>query len=323
MDDDARRFVIQNALKRLTDMLACCAFALAAMQAGAYLVAWYSEWCHPPAGRFVDVDGTKLHYLVKGTGQPVIFIHGNEGIAQDFDLGLMDACAKNYLAVSFDRPGHGYSQRQGEQIFTLQVQAQYIHRAVERLGLNKPILVGHSWGGALALSYALAYPNDVQGLVLLAPVAYSTRETAGHMQEVMEYIPVVGDLLISAYVVTARPWLESSELQVFYPELPPAKYIDYYCAMALRPTQIKAYVQDEITLDDSLRAISKLYHEITVPVTIVSGELDTQVPPSLHAERLHKEIVQSKLVYISGAGHQIELRRYEQIVGAIDIISRL
>src|SRR5262249_296489 len=162
-----------------------------------------------------------------------------------------------------------------------------------------------SWGGALALSYALQFPGDLAGLVLLSPVAFETEGTAAHAQDYAEQIPVLGDLLTSAFVVTARPAVELNIVQVFYPQQPPRDYLDAYSALVCRPGQIKAYGQDEITLNGTLRSISPHYSEIKLPVEIVTGDLDTIVPPDLHAHRLSEVLPNSSIIVIPGAGHQI------------------
>ena len=70
-----------------------------------------AEAAFPPIGNFVTVEGTRLHYLCQGTGQPVVLLHGNAGFIQDYSLMVLDRLAPQYRACAFDRPGHGYSAR--------------------------------------------------------------------------------------------------------------------------------------------------------------------------------------------------------------------
>ncbi len=305
--------------RRLFNALGWIAIFLAGLELTAHLQTWLVEAQHPPAGRFVTVDGVRLHYLSKGAGRPVVFIHGNDGMLQDFTVCLMDLAAGKYRAIAFDRPGHGYSARPAQRLATVELQAQLIHDAASKLGAIKPAVVGHSWGGAVALSYALKYPQDVSALVLLAPVAYETAETSGHAQDYLEMVPVLGDLLIASFVVSSRPYVEVNCLEAFYPEKAPRDYADTYASLVLRSGQIKAYAEDEILLGRSLRAMSPHYGEIRVPTVIVTGTADSIVPPGFHAYRLHQAIPQSVLATIEGAGHQIELRRCEKIMHAIAI----
>lgn len=313
-----RQIVLESVKVRVLIVLGSFAFLLASMQALAYLTAVIAEFQHPPIGQFVTVDGVRLHYVSKGSGRPVVFIHGNDGMVLDFDLAVLGAAAAKYRAIAFDRPGHGYSQRESDRIATLEVQSRLIHDALQKLGIKRPMIVGHSWGGALALDYALKYPDDTAGIVLLSGVAYKTADTGPHAQDLIELVPVVGDLLISSFVVTARPWVEQATAQAFWPQTAPRKYVEGYSALVLRPGQIKAYAQDELTLNDTLTANSSHYGEIRVPVVIVTGDLDIIVPPDLHAKPLHEAISNSSMIVIPGAGHQIELVRVDPIINAID-----
>jgi pimeloyl-ACP methyl ester carboxylesterase len=320
---DERELVLRAAKKRLLDAIGTLVIFLALLQAAAWLIVFFQELSHPPIGKFVTVDDVRLHYLSKGAGRAVVFVHGNDGILQDFNLGLLDAAAAKYRAIAFDRPGHGYSQRESGRVATAEVQAELIHDALQKLGISRPIIVGHSWGGTLALAYALKYPGETAAIVFVSGVAYETPETAVHRQEQVELMPVVGDLLISSFVVTARPWVEFASRQAFYPGKAPREFVDTYTSLVMRPGQIKAYAQDEATLNGTIRAISPHYPEIHIPVMIVTGDFDHVVPPSQHAYRLNKAIPDSAIHVIEGARHQIELTRTREIMDAIDTACKM
>ena len=130
---------------------------------------------YPPAGRFVDVTGGRLHVLERGKpdAPPVVLLHGASGNLQDMRLALGDRLAARYRVILIDRPGHGWSDRPGGDDDAVPArQAALIDEALRRLGVKRAIIVGHSWSGALATAYALAYPERVAGLVLLAPVTH-------------------------------------------------------------------------------------------------------------------------------------------------------
>src|ERR1044071_268433 len=120
----------------------------------------------------VVVDGVRLNYVSAGSGRPVILIHGNPGSYEDYTLAVVERLAQSYYVVAFDRPGHGYSERHDSVQTTVEVQALIIRDALQKLGLEKPVLVGHSWGGSLVLAAAVTYGKDLTGVVLLAPAAY-------------------------------------------------------------------------------------------------------------------------------------------------------
>src|SRR6059058_3242897 len=122
---------------------------------------------------FVNVDGANLHFVIKGAGRPVVLIHGNPGSCQDWSR-LYVPISSQYQAIAFDRPGHGHSQRPNHRDITVEVQAEMLHEALNKLAIDRPLLVGHSWGAALALAYALQFGEAISGAVLLAPAAYES-----------------------------------------------------------------------------------------------------------------------------------------------------
>jgi pimeloyl-ACP methyl ester carboxylesterase len=63
---------------------------------------------NPPSGHFLDVDGVRLHYVERGQGNPLLLLHGNGSMIQDFESsGLITLAAKNHRVIVFDRPGYG------------------------------------------------------------------------------------------------------------------------------------------------------------------------------------------------------------------------
>src|SRR3954471_17877548 len=130
------------------------------------------EWIYPPAGRFVDVTGGRLHVLERGDPDApvVVLLHGSSGNLQDVNAALGAALSERFRVIMIDRPGHGWSDRPGgDDDASPARQAALIAQALEKCGVAPVILVGVSWSGALATSYALMFPERVAGLVLLAP----------------------------------------------------------------------------------------------------------------------------------------------------------
>src|SRR5205085_7444234 len=152
MKSSVQSLVSQQERKKVTEVEACSTFEA--------------------TGEFVSVDGLNLHYVSAGSGRPVVLIHGNPGSHQDYMLGMFDKLSRSFHVVAFDRPGHGYSERHDSVTTTVEVQAQLIRDALRKLSIEKPVIVGHSWGGSLALAAAVAYQKELSGIVLLAPAAY-------------------------------------------------------------------------------------------------------------------------------------------------------
>src|ERR1700730_10145962 len=150
---------------------------------------------NPPAGQFLEVNGVRLHYIERGSGTPLVLLHGNGSMIQDFESsGLIDLAAKNYRVIVFDRPGFGHSDRPRNVVWTPAAQAELINSALHRLGVSHAIILGHSWGASVAVALALKYPKLVQGLVLASGYCYPTlRPDVVALSA--SAVPLVGDIL--------------------------------------------------------------------------------------------------------------------------------
>ena len=125
-----------------------------------------AERQYPPIGRFLDVDGVRLHYIERGQGDPLVLIHGNGTMIQDFTVsGLVDRLADRYRVIVIDRPGYGYSSRP-RRLWTPYAHARLFREALAQLGVEQAVVYGHSWGTLVAMALALEFPSLVRGLVL-------------------------------------------------------------------------------------------------------------------------------------------------------------
>ena len=269
---------------------------------------------------FVKVDNLRVHYVELGVGRTVVMIHGNAGSVEDFELGALDLLASNYRVLAIDRPGHGRSVRFARKA-TIEDQAELLHHILEQLGVTDPILVGHSWGASLALAYVLKYPGDVSGIVLLAPAAFPD-DGESRLLHTMIGIPGISDLsLLLGRAVFGRRMLKQGLAQAFYPQQTPASYLKMVSSLWLRRKQLRSYIEDEFSLNDSLKEISKRYSEIKVPVVIVIGDKDQIVSPDRDARPLHAAIPQSRLIELKDTGHEIPQTHPETVDTAVRLIS--
>jgi len=126
----------------------------------------------PPRGKFIDIDGVRLHYIDKGSGPTLLLIHGLAGQVLNFTHSLLSRLTHDFRVVILDRPGSGYSPRPDATLAPLAGQARIISRFCQALGLERPVIVGHSLGGAIALALALDHPEQVGALALIAPVTH-------------------------------------------------------------------------------------------------------------------------------------------------------
>ena len=270
---------------------------------------------------FVTVESLRVHYIDTGRGPTVLMIHGNAGSVEDFEFKALPLLSAEYRVFAIDRPGHGSSDRPAGKTATLEFQAELLHRTISSLGIVQPILVGHSWGASLALAYTLRYPGEVSAMVLLAPAAYPDNGGNGLLRTAVR-APLIGDLgLYLGKAIVGRRLLRRGLAQAFYPQPPSDRYVKMVSSLWLGRKQVKAYLEDEACLNDSLRNISKRYSEIEIPVVIVTGDKDKIVSPDENARALHAAIPQSRLLEIKDAGHEIPQTHPESIETALRLIS--
>jgi pimeloyl-ACP methyl ester carboxylesterase len=247
-----------------------------------------------------------------------VLLHGNEGTLEDFTLSVFDKLATKYQTLAFDRPGHGGSQNP-KNMASPEVQAKILHDALVTLKVERPLLVAHSWSGSVALSYALQYPQDLAGMVLLGGMAYETREGAASPSCYALQVPVVGPTMAHFYEAAGRKEIRKVLEKAFSPDPAPQWYVDKFLSTMFKLSELKAAASDEITLNSTLKKISPSYGAIKVPVVIVVGENDQIVPPQKQSYPLHKAIAQSKLIVLANAGHELQFTRPEEVVSAIDL----
>ena len=133
---------------------------------------------NPPQGQFVDIDGVRLHYVERGDGRPLVLFHGNGSMIQDFESsGLIDLAAENYRVIVFDRPGFGHSLRPRNIVWTPEAQADLFKKALDRLNVQRAIILGHSWGASIAVALAIKHPSFVEALVLASGYYFPTART--------------------------------------------------------------------------------------------------------------------------------------------------
>lgn len=281
---------------------------------------------YPPVGNFVTVEGMRLHYICKGEGRPVVMLHGSSGFLQDYVMTIFDQVSEDYKACAFDRPGHVYSERPEGETVTPTVQARLIRGALRELGIEKPVLVGHSWSGALLLAYALEYPGEVSGLVLLGVAAYEDekfsqptgiRAVLANLERLALDPPLVPAPLKRSVsrALSAGP-LEQSLVRAYSPDLVPQDYLE--AAKVLWPMgDVSASVEEIVTLNPTFRQLNSFYGEIQVPVTIVTGDSDLLSEPERHAYPLHRTIPGSRLVVLENTGHEIPHTRPKETLKAI------
>jgi pimeloyl-ACP methyl ester carboxylesterase len=270
---------------------------------------------------YLTVEKLRMRYVESGSGPAVVMIHGNAGSIEDFEFGAIKSLSSDYRVIAVERPGHGKSDRPSGRAVDVEYQARLLHQALSSLNVAQPVLVGHSWGAALALSYALQYPTEVSALILIAPAAYPGAGE-GRLLQAINKPPIIGDVpLLLGRSFLGRHILRGILRRAFSPQPLPEKYFRLVAAYWLGHKQLKAYLDDEARLNGSLRKLSKRYSEINIPVVILTGDHDQIVSPKENAYRLKDSIANAQLIELKDTGHEIPQTHPESISNALILIN--
>lgn len=282
-----------------------------------------AEQKFPPTGKFIQIDGIRLHYIEHGTGPAVLLLHGNGAQARDFvGCGLIEQLAARYRVIAVDRPGFGYSERPRDRLWTPEAQARVVQHACAALGVERPIVLGHSFGTQVALALALAAPERVRGLVLVSGYYFPTFRLDAWLFS-PPAIPLIGDVM--RYTVSpllGKLLLPAMLYRIFSPKkVAPAFLQNVPPPLTLRPWQLKAAAEDGVFMIPAAIAMSRRYKEISIPVEIFAGKGDKYASPNQQSGRLHQQIGHSRLHLLPGEGHMLHYGQSSEIAGAIDAIA--
>jgi pimeloyl-ACP methyl ester carboxylesterase len=304
-------------------ILSVAAAALAAMAVFNIYEARRVERRNPPRGRFIDVDGVRLHYLEQGEGRPVVLLHGNVVTAEDFACsGILDRVAERHRVIAFDRPGMGHSDRPNGRLWTPGAQADLLRRAFDRLGIEQAVVLGHSLGAMVAAALALDHPEAVRGLVLVSGYFYPTARADVALAS-PPAIPVLGDVLrYTVSPLVGRALLPTVIKGMFTPREVPDDFAEHFPpGMSVRPSQIRASAQDAAAMIPAAAAMRHRYRELSMPLVIMAGREDKVADVGRQSVRLHEEIPHSSIRLVPNVGHMVHYAVPEEVVAAIETVS--
>jgi pimeloyl-ACP methyl ester carboxylesterase len=281
---------------------------------------------NPATGHFVPVTGGMLHVVEKSppggapAGPVVVLIHGAAANLHDQEAALGELLSRRHRVLLIDRPGHGWSTPgTGPDASSPRTEAALVREALQRLGVTSIVLVGHSWGGTLATSYALDYPQDLAGLILLAPVAYPWAGGTTWYYE-LGATPLIGPAFAHLFALPVGMLLSPSAVQlVFSPNDPPPDYVSRaFALLALRPSEFLANAREVSGLKDFVTGQFERYRSLTVPTIIIAGTADIVVPPDVHARRLAAALPHARLMLLRGVGHMPHYAAPDRVAEAVD-----
>jgi pimeloyl-ACP methyl ester carboxylesterase len=286
---------------------------------------------HPPRGRFVNAGGLRQHLAEDGTGGPapdprqdvpVVLIHGAGCNLEDMRLALGERLAGRRL-IFIDRPGHGWSERRGADGSSPAYQAAVIRDVLDRLDVSRVILVGHSWGGALALRFALDDPQRVAGLVVLAPPLYPFPRRLTWFYDVMA-VPLIGPLIAHTLLLPVGAlFIGLGFCGAFFPQLPPRHYLKRAgTLLSLRPRTFLANSRDIAHLQKNLPSQVARYTTLALPTVVITGDRDLIVAPRRHAYAFARAVPAAKLIVLPGIGHMLHHAAAERVATEIEALAQ-
>jgi pimeloyl-ACP methyl ester carboxylesterase len=276
---------------------------------------------YPPIGSFVEVPGGRLQVLDLGREHAargtLVLLHGMSSNLREMAYGLGEPLSARYRVLVFDRPGHGWSARSpGTADASPARQAALVSAALTRLGIGKAVILGHSWGGAVAAAMALDQPAHVAGLVLISPAAYPELGHALLWYDRLGVQRLFANRVFDRAVIAplGLMLLRIGVAAVFAPNPVPPHFLERSGApLALRPSQLRADNDDLFALRPFLMKQAARYGEIRVPTLVITGDADHVVSPPVQAEAVAAAIPGARLVVLPGVGHMPQYVRPERV----------
>lgn len=272
-----------------------------------------------PERKHIEIDGLNLAYAQAGSGPAVVYIHGAMTTLDEGMIGLSGTLAPDFQITAFDRPGHGHSERNGDTGSAWR-QAELIHAACGALRLNRPVIVGHSFGCAVAMALALAHPASVSGVVLIAPIAFPEPRLEIMMFGVRA-LPVTGDWVSILSGPADAMMLPALRNGMFLPQkMTPAFRDSFPFALASGRGQLEADGQDALAMIESLSRSASKYASCKVPVHIVQGDQDLVVNPMFHGRPLAAILPRGRFINMAGLGHMAHHFAPEVVADAVSTL---
>ena len=269
----------------------------------------------PPQGRFIDIDGNRIHYLEVGAGPAILMVHGLGGQMRNFTYGLVDRLKHRCRVVVMERPGAGYSTRARGASARLTVQADVVAHLVQALRLERPLLVGHSLGGALALAVALRAPDLVGGLALLSPLTQPQDAVPSPFRTLWIGSPLVRRAVawtLATPLAMRRSAVVLAEL--FGPEAVPADFVTRGGGMlGLRPKAFYSTSTDLMAISEDLPSLHARYATLDLPVGILFGSEDRILSADRHGSAMLGQVPRLFYEQLEGAGHMAPITRPDEV----------
>lgn len=276
----------------------------------------------PPTGKIVTADGVRAHIVDEGQGQPVLFLHSLAGFLEALTwTPAFETLKETYRVIALDRPGYAHSTRPRDELSDPRVQADWLVALLDALDIQAPIVLGHSWGGGLAVTLAVRHLDRVAGLVLLAPYVTPRTTPGGWVHRIPRLLGLqrtLGHTLVAPIGRALSPAVVSAS---FEPEPIPSAYHEGWLDKVLRPSHFDTTMAEIRAIDPALNEVVPHLSTLDQPVTVVTGSEDASVDPERNAEPLVETLPDARLIWIEGAGHMLLWHHPDRVVEAVHSVA--
>ncbi|MGV3550134.1 alpha/beta fold hydrolase [Rhizobium sp.] len=296
-------------------------------------LAWYSVTATlretVPAGRkgypgtYVRAAGLDINYTSWGprTGRPILLIHGTLAWSQTWYQLATRLAAQGFRVIAPDLPPFGFSERPADGDYSRKAQGKLILAFADALGLDKVVLVGHSFGGGATMEAAFSAPERIDGLVLL-DVALGLDSTGGDsMAGRLFGAPYIGRTLTAASFT--NPLMTGKGLRDFIYDdriVDQRRIALYQAPFVVKNTssEVAKWLSGALFKDEtaSLAANRRNYENFTRPVVLIWGRQDS-VTPLAQGEQIRALLPRSTLVVLDRVNHIPHVEQPDKVAGII------
>ena len=270
-------------------------------------------------GKKVEIKGRLMRYYQIGNGEDILFIHGSMGSVEDWET-LYPLLKNKYRLTAIDRPGMGFSDIKKDD-YTLDGNAQIIREVIKTLDLKNVTIVGHSYGGAIALRMAIDYDENINGYLLLAPIGYVRDDpNAGIIKTKMISIPIFGEGILVLLGPIMGPGIIEKNLigmmkgnEVSFPD----NFIAFRKELWNKAISMATRARQSENYNREIVKYAKKYAQIKHDVSIIVGDNDRN-QLMLQNDRLAKNIPNCKYVKLESVNHYVQYARPNEVIKALD-----
>lgn len=259
---------------------------------------------------YIPANGTRLYCKTMGTGEPLVILHGGPGLDQSYFLPQMEKLAADYMLIFYDQRGCGKSDVDVDtQSITMLQNVEDLEAVRVYFKLDKMNLLGHSFGGLLAMNYAIRYPGKLKRLVLVTPTPQSAawRDSSFRMMS-LRSVPADKSFMDSLSATTQFTKRDPATMALFFRALFRQSFYNPQYADSLTLNFSENYpktsaLMQQLYWDSSLvnYDLTKALDSVKCPTLIIGAEADMAPPEAL--EELHRALKNSEYSMIESCGH--------------------